>query len=227
VTPYYADESVTLYHGDCREVQAWLVADVLVTDPPYGIGWSKGAWTKGAHNPAANSGIQNDADTSVRDAALEFWGAVRPALVFGSLDAAYPADWRRMLVFAKPPHAGLIGCRAPWFRNWEPIFVLGQWPDQTPRRDAVVRTRHKAASGYSGYATAAGHPHAKPVDVLASLIEVCPPGVVADPFVGSGSVLVAAKTLGRRAIGVEIEERYCEVAAKRLAQDVLDFGDAS
>ena len=165
---YYSDDHVTLYHGDCREVTAWLESDVLVTDPPYGIAWSKGAMAH-AHNGEAHAGIENDADTSARDAALAAWGPTRPALVFGSIHGIHPEDWKRMLVFGKPRHAGLIGSRMPWFRNWEPVFVLGDWPDQTPTRDAVIRTRHKAASGYSGYSTIAGHPHAKPLDVLVLL----------------------------------------------------------
>lgn len=221
---YYEDDHVALYHGDClTDHREWLTADVLVTDPPYGIGWSRGEM-KNAKSGAANGGIQNDRDTSTRDAAIGAWGAERAALVFGSLDAPYPAGWKRMLVFGKPPHAGLIGSRMPWFRNWEPIFVLGDWPDQTPKRSAVVETRWKAASGYSGYSTLAGHSHAKPLDVMEELIQPCPPGTIADPFAGSGSTLVAAKALGRKAIGVELEERYCEIAAKRLSQEVLDLG---
>jgi DNA modification methylase len=220
VKPYYADDAVTLYHGDCQEIDAWLKADVLVTDPPYGVGWAKGR--RGAVD--AHPGIANDHDTEARDRALHAWGN-RPALVFGSLRAAYPANWKRMLVFEKPTvGSGLFGNRAPWFTNWEPIFMLGDWPDQTPSHNAVVRTRQASAAGYSGYITKAGHPHAKPLDVMSSLIDACPPGVVADPFAGSGTTLVAAKALGRRAVGLELREDYCEVAAKRLAQGVLDFG---
>ncbi len=219
---YYQDDKVTLHLGDCREVTDWLAADVLVTDPPYGIGWSKGQWAAMA-NPDGRAGIKNDTDTSARDQVLALW-AERPSLVFGSLRANYPAGWHRMLVFRKPTvGAGLFGQRVPWLSNWEPIFVVGKWPDQTPTQDAVISTSSAAASGYSGYVTRAGHPHAKPLDVMETLIAACPPGVIADPFAGSGSTLVAARNLGRRAIGVELEEKYCEIAARRLAQDCLDL----
>jgi len=219
--PYWSGDGITLYLGDCRVVTEWLAADVLVTDPPYGIGWSKGHGAS-KHNPAANSGIAGDKDTAVRDDALIAWGAARPGLVFGSLRAAYPDGWHRMLVFHKPAlNAGLIGNRLPWLANWEPIFVLGVWPDQTPCRDAVVSTSALTASGYSGYATRYQHPHAKPVDVMETLIAACPPGVIADPFAGCGSTLIAARNQGRQAIGVEIDERYAERAARRLDQGIL------
>jgi site-specific DNA-methyltransferase (adenine-specific) len=225
VKPYYADDLVTLYLGDCRAVTEWLAADVLVTDPPYGIGWSRGDWAAAASNPHKR-GITGDTDTSLRDAALTAWGAERPVLTFGSLKTAYPVGWKRMLVFHKPTVAtGLMGNRMPWFTNWEPVFVLGDWPDQTPSLDAVITTSARAAAGYSGYATRYQHPHAKPVDVMETLIAACPPGTVADPFAGSGSTLVAARNLGRKAIGVEVEERYCERAALRLSQDVLISGE--
>jgi len=220
--PYYEDDLVTLYHGDCRDVTAWLEADVLVTDPPYGTAWSR-PFIANSHHRSAHVGIDNDADTSARDAALGLWGD-RPALIFGSLRAEYPDGWKRMLVFEKPTvGAGLFGVRVPWLSNWEPIFLLGRWPEQTPTLSAVIKTRYAAASGYSGYTTKAQHAHAKPLDVMEALLDQCPPGVTADPFAGSGSTLLAAKQLGRRAIGVELEERYCEIAARRLAQDTL-FG---
>jgi site-specific DNA-methyltransferase (adenine-specific) len=197
----------------------------MVNDPPYGIGWVR-PYLKGAHNPAPHAGIKNDMDTSARDQALKAWGD-KPALVFGSARAAFPDDWRRMLVFEKPLNSGLIGTRLPWFNNWEPIFLMGSWPDQTPTRSAVVKTSEPSASGYSGYATRAGHPHAKPQDVMTRLIEMCPPGVIADPFAGSGSTLIAARNLGRKAVGVELEESYCETIVKRLSQQAFIFDEVS
>ena len=224
-TPYYSDDTITLYHGDCREITAWLEADVMVTDPPYGIGWTRRA-TKGAKNSWDNPGIQGDADTSIRDAVLAEWGGVRPALVFGSL-RHQPAEWRQALVFQKPSvtASGMFGAFLPWRKDWEPVYVLGSdWPKAPSMRSAIIATSEKSAGGYRGYATATGHPHTKPLDVMERLIDACPLGTVADPFCGSGSTLVAAKRLGRKAIGVELEERYCEIAAKRLSQGVFDFG---
>ena len=224
--PYYSDEFVTLYHGDCREITEWLEADVLVTDPPYGIAWQRGV-SKGASGTWHNHGIKGDEDTSARDAVVEAWGSARPALVFGSIRAPFPEGWRQMLVFRKPEAtaSGMFGAFLPWRNDWEPVFVLGaDWPKAPSLKSGVVATSALSAGGYRGYATATGHPHTKPIDVMQQLIDACPSGAIADPFAGSGSTLVAAKRLGRKAIGVELEERYCEIAARRLAQGVLDFG---
>lgn len=219
--PYYEDDWVTLFHGDCLELaDVWTGADVLVTDPPYGIGWNRSNGT--GIGKKAHAGIKNDRDTSARDDALDMWGS-KPALVFGAMKADFPKGWKRALVFEKPRTAGIIGTRLPWFNNWEPIFLLGDWPDQTPTLSAVIKTSEPSASGYSGYASRTGHPHTKPQDVMTRLIEACPEGVVADPFAGSGSTLLAARNLGRKAIGVELEEKYCEVIVKRLSQQAFDF----
>jgi DNA modification methylase len=220
-TPYYADESVTLYLGDCREVTEWLAADVLVTDPPYGIGWSQGA--RAGTKSYAREGIANDQDTAARDTVLALFK--RSAIVFGSPTTAAPAGARWTLVYQKPPDAGMFGSFAGFRRDWEAIYLVGSWPQDVATRSSVLRTR--APSIVSITATryrndrGAGHPHAKPLDVMETLIDACPPGTIADPFAGSGSTLVAARNLGRRAIGVEIDERYAERAARRLAQGVL------
>lgn len=150
-------------------------------------------------------------------------GPAKPALVFGDLRYP-PAGWRHALVFRKPAATatGMFGAFLPWRKDWEPIYAIGtDWPKTPSTRSAVVATGALSAGGYRGYATATGHPHTKPVDVMEQLIDACPPGAVADPFAGSGSTLVAARNLGRRAVGVELEERYCETAARRLAQTVL------
>jgi hypothetical protein len=221
--PYYSDDLVTLYHGDCRDVTAWLEADVLVTDPPYGRAWKQGdanapyGWRTSAH-----SGIANDESTTTRDAALAAWGN-RPAIVFGDLMLPPPFGTKHVLVYDKGGDAGLRGAVGGYRRNVEAIYLLGPHGATFGGRSAVVSTRVSAGGNLS---RTTGHPHTKPGDVMCALIQDAPAGTIADPFAGSGSTLYAAKFLGRRAIGVELDERYCETAARRLSQDTLFGGVA-
>ena len=226
--PYYSDDLVTLFLGDCREVTEWLAADVMVTDPPYGIGWcSRGGWTNayGGGRSKSQEGIANDADASVRDEALEAWGG-RLALVFGDVLKHHPAGVAQVLFYEKSDDAVVRGSHAGFRRDVEAVFMLGPWPAGVGGRSSVLRSNGRVA-GPRGFAVRHGHPHAKPVDVMETLISACPPGVIADPFAGSGSTLVAARNLGRRAIGVELDERYCELAARRLAQMTLPLQEAA
>lgn len=222
-SPYYQDDAVTLYHGDCREVTAWLEADVLVTDPPYGRAWRQGV-LKGHHTENL-AGIANDSDTQARDDVLTMWGD-QPAAVFGDLMLPPPAGTKHVLIYKKPINAGLRGAIAHFRRDAEAVYLLGNGLGSGIGGDSSVLTTgaNKVGSG-TGLGGRSGHPNEKPLDVLETLIGRMS-GTVADPFAGSGSTLVAAKAMGRRAIGVELEERYCEIAARRLGQDVL-FGGAA
>lgn len=217
--PYYEHGGITIYHGDCREVLAWLAADVLVTDPPYGtesVGWdvSYGRGQSRRHGGIATPGaIANDADSSVRDRALSLWGA-RPACVFGSPRRPEPpGEWADRLVWNKQRPGMNAG---PWRYTHESIFVSA----------GFVRLDDARFSILTYFPDQSQHIHAKPLGLMSELIAAAPLGVVADPFCGSGTTLRAAKDLGRSAVGVEVDEQYCEIAAKRMAQEVM-FSEAS
>ena len=109
---------------------------------------------------------------------------------------------------------------AGFCRDADAIYLL-HLPSGYGGRSSIIQTGASRANWPSGPAIRYGHPHAKPVDVMETLIAACPPGSVADPFAGSGSTLVAARNQGRKAIGVELDERYCEAAARRLSQAVM------
>ena len=211
MNPYYERDGITIYHGDCREILPHVKADVVVTDPPYGIDWDLPAYNGGR----GHDGIENDADTEARDSMLAAWSG--PAAVFGSPLLAPPAGTKQVLVWQKPSDSGIFGTVGGWRRDWEAIYLIGAWPSGPARRSGIIRS----PGGMGRYLN--GHPHAKPEQLLSQLIEHAPPGTILDPFMGSGTTLVAANLEGRRAIGIEIEERYCEIAVKRLAQGVLDF----
>jgi len=210
--PYYQDDLVTLYFGDCREITEWLAADVLVFDPPYGI-----SYDSGARRDTLAASIEGDEDTTVRDTALAMWGD-RPALVFGTWRIPRPAGTRARLVWDTKGANGMGDLSIPWKPSDQEIYVLGH--GFTGRRTNNVLT---FAPVQSMARNGRLHPHQKPLPLMAELIGKCPPGVVADPTAGVGSTLMAARNLGRPSIGVEIDEAYCEVIAKRLDQGCLDL----
>ncbi|MEV7472251.1 site-specific DNA-methyltransferase [Pseudarthrobacter oxydans] len=214
---YYQDDFVTLYHGDClTEHDEWTSADVLVTDPPYGIEWAHHGGGVGKKTKTVkHSGIQNDQNTAARDAVLRIFGD-RPGIVFGAWAQQVPAA-KQTLVWRKPADSGVIGSTTGYRRDVELIFLTGNHPKRSASRSSVFTTD----SGMGSYLN--GHPHAKPVPLMEELISWTS-GVIADPFAGSGTTLVAAKNLGQKVIGVELEEKYCELIAKRCAQEVFDFG---
>jgi DNA modification methylase len=196
--PYYVDEWVTLYHGDCLEIDAWLAADVLITDPPYpnGAGWFTEAIS------AARTALTRRADW---EQAVIFWAEIEHPPVPMPLVAVH--IWHRTNVNGRP---------------YEAAYMYAQ--DGVKRRSQVIGYPAIFDGVGPGCREYLGHPTQKPLSVMRQLIDMTGGGVVADPFAGSGATLAAAKYAGRAAIGVELDERYCEIAARRLAQGVLDFG---
>ena len=207
--PYYERGGITIYHGDCREILPHVQADVLVTDPPYGMAYQS---NRGADHAA----IEGDQSTEARDAILAAWGD-RPAIVFGRWDQPRPNGVVARLIWSKAPDPGMGDLSFPWGNSDEEIYVIGTGFSGKRRVANVITMGKPPVNGRS-------HPTPKPVALMAHLIERCPTGTILDPFMGSGTTLRAAKDLGRKAIGIEIEERYCEIAAKRLSQEVLPFG---
>lgn len=205
---YFQDEFVTLYHGDCLEETAWLSADVLVTDPPYGMAYQSGRRKQKA--------IVGDQSLNVRDEALRLWGD-KPALVFGTWKQPRPDGVRQLIVWDKRGGAGFSGdLNMPWADITEEIYVLGHgW--QGRRRPAIYSVPTLPA------ANRPDHPTPKPVPLMGHLLECVPDGVIADPFSGSGATLLAARNAGKRVIGVEFDEEYCELMAMRLSQQAFDF----
>ena len=213
--PYYEEGGIAICNADCREVIPSLQYGFVLTDPPFGISHESGygaSWQ--------NTQIAGDKDTTTRDEAIhQMLG--HPMLVFGSWKAARPAYTKSLLIWDKGPAFGMGDLRFPWKNSFEEIYVIGEGFRYETRDPGVIR-------GYfSPFSEAAGrcHPNEKPVGLLIYLLKRHAADPILDPFMGSGTVLKAAKELNRPAIGIEIEERYCEIAAKRLSQSVMQFED--
>jgi len=217
---YYQDEWVTLYHGDCLEQTAWLDADVLITDPPYGQAY-KSRMSKGKNKRTNwHEAIAGDNTTDIRDAALALWGNERAGLVFGTWKVQKPQQTRQTLIWDKTPCGFMGDLSLPFGSAHEEIYCIGRdgW---TGKREASIINAQVQASGDS---QRPDHPTPKPIGLMERLLDKTI-GSIADPFAGSGSTLLAARNLGRKIIGVELEEKYCELIAKRLSQQTLDFSN--
>jgi DNA modification methylase len=250
--PYFSDSAVTLYHGDCREILPTLAAvDHVITDPPYEAeahtlqrrvqrGAERGTARTRSGMRVETLPFQAITEDERRFVSAEFGRLCkRWALVFCQAEAAHlweasllagGLNRRRWCVWTKPdgqpqfsgdrPGMGyetIVACHAMGKSRWNGGGALGVFVY------AKQSDRHLTPSGGG-----APHPTTKPEPLMADLVGkfTDPDDVILDPFVGSGTTLVAAKRLGRKAIGIEINEQYAEVAARRLSQGAL-FSEAS
>lgn len=204
--PYYEDAAVTLYHGDCREILPTLTVGAIVSDPPYGMDYKPLRGADGSKRWSAGvTGDNAPFDPSHLPAV--------PAVLWG-------ANWYANRL---PGHGGWL----VWNKTCD-HRKRGFVASDCELAFATEATRcHRFDLQWGGEARNGEgifHPTQKPVALMQWCLEFVPGDVViCDPYSGAGPTLVAAKDLGRRAIGIEIEERYCEIAAKRLAQEVLTF----
>jgi len=210
--PYYDHGGITIYHGDCREILPSIKADVMVTDPPYGIdantrGWSAGRSVAGVARdwPAVRGDDEpfNPAHLLALGLPTVLWGANHYA---DSLPRS--PSWFVWYKRTNGIENDSADAELAWTNLGGPARVFHHpWM-------GMLRASEKGE---------AYHPTQKPVVLMLWCLRRCPDGDVLDPYMGGGSTLRAAKDLGRKAIGIEIEERYCEIAAKRLAQEVFSF----
>lgn len=206
MTPYYERGGITIWHGDCREVLPGLAdADAVVTDPPYGSGRHRDDRKRGERTPVKGSHIYDSWDVFSTD-----W----LTLVDGIPLAAFTSHANlARLIQALPSTA-----KVAYWRKSNPM------PISPATEPIVVRGISVPAGaewcGYNG--PTPEHPTQKPLALMVWILGFLGQReLILDPFMGSGTTLRAAKDLGRRAIGIELEERYCEIAAKRLEQEVL------
>jgi len=206
--PYHDDgKGRVIYHGDCRSILPLIpegFVDLVLTDPPYGIGFK---YESHDDSPQLWRELMDNVVPIIRELSPL---VVMPSCAIKMLPWWYSnhqPDWLIAWYKGSPGHASHVG-----FNDWEPHLVWGK-----PKRP--MHDYFQTKCGFE----LKGHPCPKPVEWAKWLAMRCCSDneTILDPFMGSGTTLRAAKDLGRYAIGIEIEEKYCEIAAGRLAQDVL------
>ena len=208
--PYYEEPGITIYHGDCRDILPSLPkVDLVLTDPPYGIEFEYASYKDTRIN------WESLMSTFVPLAITQSTFFIMPSCGIDRLGWWYknfPPKWIIAWYKGSPGHLSKIG-----FNDWESILC---WRKQPKQMHDYFQTK----CGFDDPESEKGsHPCPKPTQWSNWLVSRGSPdgGTVLDPFMGSGTTLRAAKDLGRKAIGIEIEEKYCEIAVKRLAQEVL------
>ena len=208
MTPYYQDSSVTIYHGDCRELLSEIEkGDLVISDPPYGIAF------RSNHRTIKHDSITGDVSLSQHSIRLAISMATRAAYIFCRWDQLWQLPVPTSLVVWIKNNWSMGDLKHEHGRQWEACAFYPKPAHQFIKRIPDVIYSDRTGNNL--------HPTQKPVSLIATLISANEGNVVLDPFMGSGTTLRAAKDLNRKAIGIEIEERYCEIAAKRMAQEVL------
>jgi DNA modification methylase len=232
MTPYYQDSHATIYQGDCRDVAESLpagAADLVLTDPPYGMAFVSGMRTVTELGAVRSDGVRQGI-RSVRKALNNLervYSEDAHFLVFCHWESwpdfydglSHLFSIRNALIWHKA-RGGMGDLRHEYAKDYEVVLfgARSRGREIGGRRDGTVIAGFPPVSGSSRE-----HPTEKPVALLRYLISkhTEPSGCVLDPFMGSGSTLVAAKSIGRKAIGIELNEHYCEIAARRLQQGSL------
>jgi site-specific DNA-methyltransferase (adenine-specific) len=198
--PYYSEPGITIYHGDCRDILPRLgPVDLVLTDPPYGIGLEYGEYNDTRENWV---NLMNwFVPGVIKTAKMSIFPCCR-IVELQHFYIHYPPDWIICWYKGSPGHRAWTG-----FNDWEPLLVYGKI-DGLQMHDYFYCQPVSSDNG---------HPCPKPIKWAKHLIAKTNPNTILDPFMGSGTTLRAAKDLGRKAIGIEIEEKYCEIAAKRLS----------
>lgn len=203
--------SATLYLGDATDCLAELrAAACVVTDPPFGIAYKSNYRTDALWD---GDEIAGDSDPTLRDYVLGRLHG-RPMLVFGSWKAARPPNTKAVLIWDQGGALGMGDLSLPWKPSAQEIYVLGKGFVGTRDEGSVLRCPPVQSMAKNGRL----HPNEKPVLLLQRLLAKMPCGLVADPFMGSGSTGHAAILAGRPFVGCEISERYFDIACERLTE---------
>ena len=225
--PYYSDESCTIYNADCKEILPELGRfDLLLTDPPYGIGESsKKQRTRGGRTAF---GGKRGIDIPPKDYGENDWDRKTPPadlIQFARCMATSSIIWGGNY-FDVPPSS----CWIVWDKENGTTDFADCELAWTNLKKAVRKFRYKWQGMLQEHAgdkkEVRQHPTQKPVPLMRWCLTHAPTAqTILDPFMGSGTTLVAAKLEGRKAVGIEISEKYCEIAANRLRQRVLQFDE--